>query len=872
MPRPDAKKKRSLATYDGKRDFEATPEPGAGTRRSRRRAGPSDRQAPLAVHGLYVVQKHAARNLHYDFRLEHDGVLLSWAVPKGPSLDPRARRLAVQVEDHPLDYADFEGEIPAGNYGAGKVEIWDRGHWSPHGEVAAGLRRGRLAFKLHGGKLEGEWHLVRLAERAPGARARPANWLLFRSPDDAGEPAAATAGTTIRPGGKRRVPPESASGTQAAELFELATPAAKPPSGDEWVHETKWDGYRLLAARRGEAVQLWSRSGADWTERLPEIAAALGKLPIHDAILDGELVAMAGRMSSFQTLQATLAERGAAARRRKLRFQVFDLLTLEGEDLRALPLVERKRRLARLFRGLPASSSLRLSRHQAGKGEERWRAACARGLEGIVSKRADAPYRAGRGRDWLKVKCEGRQEFVIVGFTRQREHEDALGALLLAVAEDGGRLAYAGRVGTGFDRKSRGDLLRRLQALATQRPPLVGAIPGESAVHWVRPHLVAEVRFTEWTADGRLRHPSFVGLREDKAARDVRRESPPALSGVANAGRTRGARRAIAATAAADTTAALATRDVNTVEGVRITHPDRRVFADSRTTKLDLARYWKEVWRWIEPHLAGRPLAFLRCPEGAASACFFQKHWPGDLSGVVPVEVAEAGGTAAPQARVASLAGLVGLTQFGVVEIHLWGARARRLEYPDRLVMDLDPGPGVAWREVVAGARLLRDLLAELGLESFPLLSGGKGVHVVAPLAPRRDWATVRAFAAALARTLAIASPERYVDRATRSRRAGRIFVDYLRNGRGATAIAPYSPRARAGGPVATPITWAELARAAPDRWSVATLPKRLAALERDPWAGYFALGQAITPAALAAVGLAVAKRQGRRVSSSGRA
>lgn len=827
MPRPVAKKRR-LAAYDAKRDFEATPEPGARTRRSPRR------QAPATAHGLYVVQKHAARNLHYDFRLEHDGVLLSWAVPKGPSLDPHARRLAVQVEDHPLDYAEFEGEIPAGNHGAGKVEIWDRGHWSPHGEVAAGLRRGRLAFRLHGGKLDGEWHLVRLAERSLPKSARPRSWLLFRSADDAGELAAANA---IQPARKRRSPPESASGSQAAELFQLATPAAKPPAGDEWVHETKWDGYRLLAARQGEAVQLWSRSGADWTERLPEIAAAVRELPIRDAILDGELVAMAGRRSSFQALQTALAEPGAGPQRRRLRFQVFDLLTLEGEDLRSLPLVERKRRLTELLRGLPTTSALRLSRHQLGKGDARWRAACARGLEGIVTKRADAPYRAGRGRNWLKIKCHGRQEFVIVGFTRQRGREDELGALLLAVADDGGQLAYAGRVGTGFDRESRGDLLRRLQALATKRPPVGGSIPGARGVHWVRPRLVAEVRFTEWTADGRLRHSSFVGLREDKAARDVRREgpSPPA--------------------------AAHAGDELETVEGVRITHSDRLVFADSKITKLDLARYWAQVWRWIEPHLAGRPLAFLRCPEGAAGACFFQKHWPAELAGVVPVDVSEAGETSAPQARVSSLAGLVGLTQFGVVEIHLWGANARKLEYPDRLVMDLDPGPGVAWREVVAGARLLRDLLAELGLESFPLLSGGKGVHVVAPLAPRRDWATVRKFSAALARALATASPERYVDRATRSRRAGRIFVDYLRNGRGATAIAPYSPRARAGGPVATPITWAELARAAPDRFTVATLPKRLAALERDPWAGYFDLGQAITPAALAAVGIAAPKR-----------
>lgn len=867
MPGRKTKSSRSLATYDAKRDFEATPEPDARRKRPSRRAG---RAVPSSAHGLYVVQKHAARNLHYDFRLEHEGVLLSWAVPKGPSRDPRQRRLAVEVEDHPLDYADFAGEIPAGNYGAGKVEIWDRGHWSPHGDVAEGLRRGRLAFRLQGGKLEGEWHLVRLAQRSPGPPTRKPSWLLFRSPDAAGEPVGEGA---PEPASPRRLPRSTSPESEAAaRLFELATLAAEPPAGDGWVHETKWDGYRLLAARQGEAVQLWSRSGADWTERLPEIAAAIRALSVDEAIVDGELVAMAGRKSRFQSLQTALGESGDGVSRRSLRFQAFDLLTLDGEDLRALPLVERKRRLSRLFEGLPASSPLRLSRHQLGKGETRWRAACARGLEGIVSKRADAPYRAGRGRDWLKVKCLGRQEFLIVGFTAQSEHPSELAALLLAVAGDDGRLAYAGRVGTGFDRASRTELMRRLQALETKASPVAGAVPGARAVHWVRPRLVAEVRFTEWTADGRLRHPSFVGLREDKAPLDVRRESAAATSGAGPAARSRGVPAVRAARPVGGAKAPPAAAGPDTVERVRITHPERQIFPESPVTKLDLARYWQIAWPWIELHLKGRPLAFLRCPEGAGAACFFQKHWPGALTGVVAVDVAEPGESAPPQARVGSLAGLVGLTQFGVVEIHLWGAKARRLEHPDRLVMDLDPGPGVAWREIVAGARLLRDLLAELGLESFPLLSGGKGVHVVAPLSPRQDWATVRAFAAALARTLATASPERYIDRSTRSRRAGRIFVDYLRNGRGATAIAPYSPRARPGGPVATPITWEEVARAAPARWSVATLPKRLAALDRDPWAGYFELEQAITPAALAALGIAAAKRPRKRVSSSGRA
>ncbi len=835
----------TLATYAAKRDFAATPEPAGGQNPATRPVVAPATPRKAAAHGIFVVQKHAARNLHYDFRLEHNGVLLSWAVPKEPSLDPAVRRLAVQVEDHPLEYANFAGVIPAGNYGAGKVEIWDRGRWIPDGEVDEALRRGRLEFRLSGGKLAGPWRLVRLAVKEGDGAERPKpNWLLMRGKE----------GENARPGGSGRASAApSASSTSStssaiAELFELATLVESAPSGTEWLHETKWDGYRMMAAREADSVRLWSRSGSEWTDRLPEIAEALAALPAKSAIVDGEVVAMVGRRSSFQALQVALGEEPASRARRGLRFVAFDLLTLDGEDLRPLPLIERKRRLQILLDGLPARSAVRSSPHRIGGGPGQLAAACVRELEGIVSKRAYAPYRPGRGKDWLKVKCHLRQELVIAGFTLQRsETRQELGALLVAAQDGSGKLRYAGRVGTGFDQRTRAELLRRLNAVSAERSPFSEPVPGVDDVHWVRPLLVAEVQFSEWTKDGRMRHPSFIGLRQDKPASAVKRELPAPLP------RTR--KRAAAGAKGADPNPA------PVVERVAISHPERRLFADAATTKLDLARYFAAVWPRLEPHLRDRPLAFLRCPEGALKSCFFQKHWPDPPPGVTLVDVSETGEREPPQAAIESSAGLVGVAQFGVVEIHLWGARKGDLERPDRLVFDLDPGPGVAWTEVVAGARLLRGFLAELGLETFPLLSGGKGVHLVAPILPQHEWATVKAFAAAIAGALAAAAPGRFVDKASKSVRGGRIYVDYLRNGRGATAIAPYSPRARARGPVATPTSWMELARSAPDRWTVASLGRRLRTLKKDPWAGYFRIRQAITREALERLGVAVPSR-----------
>jgi len=790
-----------LAEYRRKRDFRRTREP-----RGRRGAA-------AAAAGRYVVQRHAARRLHYDFRLEYGGVLLSWAVPKGPGAVGE-RRLAVRTEDHPLGYAEFEGEIPAGEYGAGQVRIWDRGTWRPEGDVDRALARGRLDFRLDGGRLAGRWHLVRLGGR--GARAHGDEWLLIRGADEeAGEPAAPKAG-----GARRGALAELAGQLSLARLVD------RPPAGRDWLHETKWDGYRLMGVRDGDAVTLVSRSGADWTERLPEVAEALRAVDAQRFVIDGELVHLQRGRSSFKDLQAALSEPPGSGPREGLRLVAFDLLVEGDEDLRPLPLLERKRRLATLLRDV-RTRRLRLSPHRRGGGEAIHAEACAGGLEGLVSKRATSPYRAGRGGDWLKSKCRPRQELVIVGWTPARgdRRSNGLGALLLATGDGSGGLRYVGRVGSGFDSASRQLLACVLPAVATTRAPLEVPRAAARGVRWVRPRLVAEVAFADWTGDGRLRQASFLGLRQDKAARDVVRER--ATGGDSS----------------------------DVVAGVRISHPERALFVDSERTKLDLARYFDRIWPWIEPHLEDRPLAFLRCPEGARSDCFFQKHWEAALPGTDPVTIEERDGPE-PYLRVGSRQGLVALAQHGVIELHLWGARAAELERPDRWVFDLDPGPEVPWSAVVRGARRLRDLLQRLGLRSFAMTSGGTGVHVVAPLEPVASWDEVRAASAAVARALAEHDPATFVARATKAERRGRIFVDYLRNGRGATAIAPYCPRARAGAPVAMPIRWEELARSAPARWTIDNVFRRLGRLRADAWKGYFELRQRL-PAGLVSAGRA---------------
>jgi len=718
-----------LQTYKRKRDFSRTPEPrGKSLRKTAGR--------------IYCIQKHAATRLHYDFRLEWGGVLLSWAVPKGPSLDPKDKRLAVHVEDHPVEYASFEGIIPKGEYGGGSVLLWDRGTWSEEGDVAAGLARGRLKFRLHGEKLRGAWMLVRMG-RASEEDGKE-NWLLVKEKDEEADargkrdivaerpesvasgrlmeeigggserrwksnrPARGSAARPRATSAPKRSPSAapSASGIKGARKAalpervhpQLATLVSEVPEGEEWLHELKYDGYRALCRVEEGGARFFTREGNDWTARFGDLAREAAELPVRRALLDGEVVVLQpDGTTSFQALQNVLSRENAGA----LVFYAFDLLYLDGYDLRGAVLGERKRLLEQLLPG--NSGAVRYSDHVVGNGSALYSRACEHKLEGIVSKRADRPYRSGRGRDWLKIKCLASQEFVIGGFTDPAGARKGLGSLLLGAYDEGGALRYAGRVGTGFTDEMLRDLRARLEALEVEKPPFVNPPRGADArgAHWVEPRLVAAVEFTEWTRDGVLRHPTFRGLREDKRARAVVRERP------------------------ADEPQS-ASREGSSVAGVALTHPDRVLYPDAGITKLDLARYYESVAERILPYVRERPLTLVRCPDGHHKECFFQKHATESVPRAVGRLRLREGKGMATYLQVDSAEGLVSLVQIGVLELHPWGSHAGRIEQPDRMIFDLDPGPGVEWPSIVDGARRLRELLADLGLEAFAKTTGGK--------------------------------------------------------------------------------------------------------------------------------------------------
>jgi bifunctional non-homologous end joining protein LigD len=895
-----------LATYQRKRDFRHTPEP-------------RGRVHPRAARLSFVIQKHAARRLHYDFRLEMEGVLRSWAIPKGPSLGPGEKRLAVLVEDHPLEYGGFEGTIPRGEYGGGTVMLWDRGRWIPEGDPVRGFREGRLKFALEGEKLRGRWMLVRIKGRDQDDEGK--TWLLFKERDDEARAggdvlkeaplSVATGrdldeiagGAAVKRRGKRgaAVPPARAvwhssrggkesdhgagsaharrgrspsarsrtpahvpdpSGTPGARRApmpetiapELTTLVAEAPEGDEWLHEIKFDGYRVLACRDGREVRLLTRKGLDWSDRFPAVTRALAGLPVKRLWADGEVVALnPDGTSSFQALQTAMSQ----DRAEELVCYFFDLLYLEGWDLRAAPLERRKELLAELIAS-ESDAVLRYSDHVVGRGPEFKRDACRHRLEGAISKRREAPYRSGRGRDWLKSKCLNRQEFVIAGWSDPAGSRIGFGALLVGVHEAGGRLVYAGKVGTGFNHQLLGNLERRLRKLEQPHPPLANP-PGARGVHWVKPQLVAEIEFTEWTRDGLLRHPSFVGLREDKDPREAVRERPRAAEAVAHGdgggsstaaapaasepAPARGPRRpraagkpGRAAGGAAQARPSAGGSSGVTVAGVTITNPDRVVYPDQGITKRELAEYYERIADHMIPLVEDRPMMIIRYPDGLAGQRFVQKHASRTTPPYVHrVEVPEKDG---PTTYVAArdAAGLVGLVQMSALEIHVWGARAARIEQPDRLVFDLDPDPAVEWPRVIEAARRVRDRLAEIGLRSFPCTTGGKGIHVVVPLSPRAGWDVVREFCRAVAESMVSDEPDRYTSVLSKARRQGKILIDWLRNGRGATAIAPYSSRARPGATVAAPLDWSEVtARLDPGRFTIRTLPRRIEKAD-DPW------------------------------------
>ena len=783
-----------IETYNRKRDFSKTKEP-----RGRKLKGQGN---------SFVVQKHDASRLHWDFRLELDGVLKSWAVPKGPSLDPDEKRLAMRTEDHPLDYGDFEGTIPKGEYGGGTVMLWDQGRWipEPSKDPRKTIEEGHLHFTLEGDRMKGEWVMFRLKPR-PGEKAEP--WMLKKVTDeyaDAGDGDAlvdncvtsVTTGRTMAEiatgeqewrsnrGGKKGGPVKRKASSAPPPFQEpqLATLVDEVPAGNSWIHEYKYDGYRLLLAVGDGVATAWTRNGKDWSDKFKPLVKAAARLPAG-SLLDGEAVALDDQgKPSFQLLQSTLKDPKGA----NLAFYAFDLLVDRGEDIKRLPNIERKERLSSLLEG--SSSPILYGDHVIGRGEALFKEICKQGGEGIVSKRAAAPYKGTRTRDWLKIKCIQRQEFVIVGWS---ESDKRIGfrSLLLA-AKDRGTFTYVGKVGTGFNASLMQDLVERMEPLALDKAPLEVPRADRKGAHWIKPELVAEIAFSEFTDDGILRHPSFIGLREDKPASKVVREVPTRLKKSEKA-------------SSRPTAASL---------GVEISSPERVIFPEVGLTKKDLADYYAQIEPLIMVDTADRPMTLLRCPGGRTGECFFQKHDKGTFGAHVrQIPIKEKDGHSEDYLYLSDVQGLLACVQMGTIEFHGWGSRIEHVEYPDRLVFDLDPDVGLDFERVKAAAVRLKALLEDLGLKSFPLLSGGKGIHVVVPLDASKDWPTVKSFAERFSRAIAEAEPKMFTANIRKVERKGRIFLDWLRNQRGATAVMPYSARAREGAPVSAPIAWKELER-----------------------------------------------------------
>lgn len=804
------------------RDFSATPEP-------------SGRSSPAPGRRL-VVQRHFARREHYDLRLEMDGVLKSWAVTRGPSANPRSRRLAVRTEDHPLDYADFEGVIPQGEYGGGTVLLWESASFAPlAADPLAALAAGELKFEAFGQRMRGRWTLVRMNVE----RGRE-NWLLIKERDAYAEeddglierfPASVSTGrdrSQIEAGAPARAPGKTKGAAPPAFIPPmLCGTAPGPPAGEGWLFEMKYDGYRLQIAVDGEAVALRTRTGLDWTARFPAVAAAARALG-RRALIDGEAVVLDERgLSDFPALVAALDTASGGV----IEYYAFDLLELDGESLREAPLVERKRRLEALLKG--RSGAISYAAHLAGDGAKVFASAVAAGAEGVVAKRADSPWRSGRSDAWLKVKADLREDVLIVGYMPSDKGE-LFASLLMAMDRDDRRV-FVGRVGTGFDAPTRAAVWKKLEARATvQRPDLAGPPTPRGAV-FLDPFLRADVRFGGWTGAGQLRQGRFLGLREDLPMPPARK---PAKAGTS------------AAKPAAKPTRETAAPRLSRAP-IAITHPERVVFPADGVTKGDVAAYYETIADRIGPHLADRPVSLIRAPDGIEGELFFQRHpLKGMTRGVIPVADPASGES---YMALAGAEGLRTAAQFGVLELHGWMSRTDRLGYPDRMVFDLDPDEGLDFRAVRAAAVDLRDHLAAAGLASWPMTTGGKGVHVVAPLERSLDAAAVESFAAGFARALAAAKPDRYVATMSKARRKGRIFIDWLRNKRLATAVLPWSLRARPGAPVAVPLDWAGLARAKSARLrSIAD-----AAKAPDPWGDFFACRQTIPDGALKLLGVA---------------
>ncbi len=801
----------TLQDYRRKRNFELTSEP----------SGKTDGAAHRKTKALsFVIQKHAARALHYDFRLELDGSLKSWAVPKGPSLDPQDKRMAVHVEDHPLSYANFEGTIPAGQYGAGTVIVWDRGVWLPIGDPEAGYRAGKLKFELRGEKLHGHWTLVRMRGRGD-EKQEP--WLLIKERDDQARPAASFSVVEAQPDSvlqnkkKNKMPSHPHNADLPLTLApQLATLVDKIPEGDDWLWELKFDGYRLMARVDDDGEpRLFTRNGHDWTSKLKSLAHEIAALKLSGgAWLDGEIVVLGPKgVPDFQALQNAFDN----AKTDGIVYYLFDLPFHAREDLRQLPLRERRARLRALLGKQSSQQRLRFSEDFPVTPADLLHSACELRMEGLIGKRADSHYVSRRSSDWIKLKCTQRQEFVIAGYTDPRGSRKGFGALLLAVHDKAGELRYAGNVGTGFSESLLRSIAEKLGKLAAARSPLNAEDTRAAGdVHWVRPKLVAEVSFSEWTKEGRVRHAVFHGLRGDKPAEGV---------GVEQA-------------------AAAPIKTKKLPAKLKLTHPERVIDAGTGITKLELAEYYAGVAKLMLPHLKDRPVSLVRAPEGIDKGeLFFQKHAESlKVPGLTLLDPQLDPGHA-PLLGIDSSGALLGAVQMNVIEFHTWNARTAKIDQPDRMIFDLDPGEGVAWAQVQEGALLMKTLLEELSLVGFLKTSGGKGLHIVVPFRPSLDWAATKGLSQAMVQHLAATVPQRFVAKSGPKNRVGKIFVDYLRNGRGATTASAWSARARPGMGVSVPVDWREL----PDlgggaHWTIRNAAERFAL--KDAWHGMSAAGR----------------------------
>ena len=920
-----------LERYRSMRDFQVTAEPSGGATSKKAEALP------------FVIQKHAATRLHYDFRLGWNGVLKSWAVTKGPSYDVHDRRLAVQVEDHPMEYGGFEGIIPRGQYGGGTVMVWDQGTWEPHVDVNEGLRKGSLKFAMNGTKMHGNWTLVRMGGKA--AQEGKPNWLLIkehdafeRGPDDpciteempnsavtgrsleeiatasthvwnsketAGEgpawyrdrardadavstgdkAAAKSASKSADKSVTKSTPPKTqASAVSWAQINklpkealpeflkpQLAGETTSPPAGSEWLHELKLDGYRVQARKHGTSVELYTRSGLDWTHRMKPIADAVKRLPIEDAILDGEVVVLDNKgLSSFARLQASFEKN----EKHPLTFFVFDLLHINGRNPRNLPLRERK---ALLHSFVTGDGEVRMSEDLVGDGVKIFHAACELHAEGIISKRADGAYSGGRSAQWVKSKCLFEQEFVVGGWVDLSNGTRGVGSLLLGYYDDAGKLIYAGRTGTGFTQKIHKMLRDKLDALEQKTMPFAAInAEGRHGAHWVRPELVVQVRFATWTAEQQVRQAAYQGLREDKPAKEVRREMGPpsakykaapaeAMADVVEskepaAKASKNAREAKADKIVPPDTKKVPAKDAklaatlgSPMPAIRLTHPDKVVDPESGVTKQQLAEFLWAVSPHMLPHIADRPLSLVRCPEGSSKQCFYQKHVNHLLpKGVGSVMVSDKkGGEPEPYITLNDAEALTGLAQMSVLEIHPWGSRNEHLEEPDRIIIDLDPDESLPWSTVCEAALEVRSLLDAMKLKSFLKTTGGKGLHVCFPIAPEHDFAVMKAWAHGLVQAMEKARPELYLSKMSKAARTGKIYLDYLRNERGATAVAPYSMRARTGLPVSVPLEWDELTGKERPRFTIEDFASWQPRLESDPWQAMPGVKQTIAKDAL---------------------